>query len=282
MLTRCPTPPAAAPARVLARGVTRSLPWTVWTAWTGLSAVIALLGACASGSAGHLAYGDRAQAAYAAALSDFYDDDCLLAEPAFTEVRRQFPYSRFAALSELRVADCQYRDAKYPEAIQSYRQFVRYRPSHPEVPYAYFQTALAHFEQVPADWLLSPPSHERDQHFTQESLRLFRRFILDYPEDPLVGRAQKMVQECVTMLARHEFYVASFYADLDHPKATVGRLRTLLRSYPESGLDAQALLLLGQTYLKLSDGRRARAAFEELVDRYPDSDEADTARDEFL
>lgn len=242
-----------------------------------------LLSACVSTSGtGHLGYGDRAQAAYVAALTDFYDEDCLLAEPAFGEVRRQYPYSRFAALAELRIADCQFRDAKYPEAIQSYREFIRYRPSHPEVPYAHFRTGLAHFEQIPADWLLSPPSHERDQHFTQESLRLFRRFILDYPEDPLLGRAQEMVQRAVAMLAEHEFYVANFYADLGRPKAVAGRLRTLLRSYPDSGLDAAALLLLGETYLQLSDGRRARAAFEELVDRYPNSEEAGTARDEFL
>jgi len=255
---------------------TRSRSWT----WALLPTL--LLGCGGASSLGHLGYGDRAQAAYAAALSDFYDDDCLLAEPAFGEVRRQFPYSRFAALSELRVADCQFREAKYPEAIQSYRQFIRYRPSHPEVPYAYFQTALAHYEQIPADWLLSPPAYERDQHFTQESLRLFRRFILDNPEDPLVGRAQAMVREAVAMLAQHEFYVANFYSDLDRPKAAVGRLRTLLRSYPESGLDAAALLLLGETYLELSDARRARAAFEELVDRYPKSDEAERARGEFL
>ena len=238
-----------------------------------------LAAGCTSSNAGNLAYGDRAQAAYAAALDDFYDDDCLIAEPAFGEVRRNFPYSRFAALAELRVADCQFRDAKFPEAIQSYRQFIRYRPSHPEVPYAYFQAALAHHEQIPTEWLLSPPAYERDQHFTQESLRLFRRFILDYPEDPLVGRAQQKVKQAVQMLASHEFYVANFYADRDFPKAAAGRLRTLLRSYPDSGFESRALLLLGEQYMELADRQRARATFEELLDRFPKADEVDSARD---
>lgn len=237
---------------------------------------------CGASNAGALTYGDRAQAAYAAALDDFYDDDCLVASPAFKEVRRQFPYSRFAALAELRDADCLMKDGKYPEAITAYQQFIRYRPSHVELSYAHFQVAVAHFEQIPSEWLLSPPAYERDQHFTQESLRLLRRFILDYPQDPLVGRAQKMVSQAVRMLAEHELYVANFYTDRDHPKAAAGRLRTLLRSYPGSGLEPQALLLLGETYTELADNGRARAAYRELVDRFPESDEANRARDRLV
>src|SRR5262245_21177061 len=173
-------------------------------------------------------YGDNAATAYRAALDEFYDDDCFEAEPLLRNVRREFPYSRFAALAELRVADCHMRDAKYAEAIEAYNQFVRYRPSHPEVPYARFQAALANFQQIPDEWLLSPPSHERDQHYAQESLRLLRRFMLDYPEDALMPRASRMAQDALKLLAQHELYVAGFYFDRGNPRAAAGRLNTLL------------------------------------------------------
>ena len=237
------------------------------------------LGACGgSGPAGG-SYGQNAQKAYIEALDEFYDDDCFEADPLLRNVRREFPYSRFAALAELRLADCNLSEGQYAEAIEAYNQFVRYRPSHPEVPYARFQAAMAHYEQIPSEWLLSPPSYERDQHYPQESLRLFRKFMLDFPEDPLMPRARDLAEEALKLLAAHELYVATFYFDRGHPRSAAGRLNTLLRSYPGSGLEPEALQLLGESYLEIGDARSARRAFEELLARYPNDDLASDARD---
>lgn len=236
------------------------------------------LTACAGTQQRKLAYADQAQAAYADALEDYFDDDCMVAEPAFLEVRRNYPYSRFAALSELRAADCMMNQAKYPEAIQSYQRFVRYHPSHAEVPYARFQIGRANYAQMPSEWLLSPPAYERDQRFTHDAVRLLRRFILDFPAHPLVGKAQEMVGDCIRMLAAHELYVANFYFEREVPEAAVGRLETLLRSYAGSGYEAEALLLLGRSYAQLSQNAQAKEAYLELLSRYPDSEEAPQAR----
>lgn len=227
----------------------------------------------------NLGYAENARRAYVAALEEFYDEDCFEAKPLLKNVRREFPYSRFAALSELRLADCHFEDGEYAEAIQAYKQFIRYRPSHVEVPYARFMVARSHVEQIPSEWLLSPPSHERDQYYAAESLRLLRRFLLDFPEDPLVPRARHMAEDAVRLLAAHELYVAGFYFDRDHPKAAAGRLRTLLRSYPGSEVEAEALYLLGESYLELRDPKRARRAFLQLVERYPGGEFADDARE---
>jgi outer membrane protein assembly factor BamD len=241
--------------------------------------VLAALAGCAGGSGlSGASYGDNARLAYAQALDQFYDDDCFEAEPMLRNVRRQFPYSRFAALADLRIADCSMKEGRYAEAIEAYNQFVRYRPSHPEVSYARFQAALANFEQIPSEWLLSPPAYERDQRFAQESLRLLRRFMLDFPDDALVPRAQRMAADAVRLLAAHELYVANFYFDRDHPRAAAGRLNTLLRSYPGSGLEPEALYLLGRSYQAMNDTKGARLAFQELIQRFPNDDYASKAR----
>jgi outer membrane protein assembly factor BamD len=233
---------------------------------------------CGTTSAASLDYGDKARHAYADALDHFYDDECLQAEPAFRNVRRLYPYTRFAALAELRAADCLYKDAKYTEAIQAYEQFVRYRPSHVEVPYARFMVALSNYLQIPGEWLLSPATYEREQHYTRESLRLLSRFVVDYPHDPLVGRANRMAHHAIRLLAAHELYVARFYLRRDHPQAAVGRLRTLITAYPTSGYEPEALLLLGDTYLELKNWSEAKKAFAEITQRFPKSAEVDTAR----
>jgi outer membrane protein assembly factor BamD len=244
-------------------------------------AILALhvLSACSSGPTAGLSYGQNARLAYVEALDEFYDEDCFEAEPLLREVRRQFPYSRFAALAELRVADCRFNEGSYIEAIEAYNQFVRFRPSHPEVPYARFQAAYAHSEQIPSEWLLSPPSYERDQHYAQETLRLFRRFMLDFPADPLMPRARELAEQALKLLAAHELYVAGFYFDRGHPRSAAGRLNTLLRSYPGSGLEAQALQMLGESYLEIGDKPSARRAFEELMARYPNDELAADARE---
>jgi len=226
----------------------------------------------------NLSYGESAQADYRAALEDMDDGDCLDAEPAFRRVRRQFPYSRYAALAELRVGDCQLEEGKFPEAIQSFRTFVRNRPAHSEVPYARFKIAEAYFRQIPDEWLLSPPAFERDQGPTREALRQIRRFVLDFPEDERVASAHDMARQALALLARHELYVAEYYLNRDHPEAAVGRLRTLLTAYGGSGMEPQALLLLGRTYLHLRDREHAREAFEELLLRFPRSGYAEQAR----
>jgi outer membrane protein assembly factor BamD len=237
--------------------------------------------ACGGGNAASgMSYGDNAKLAYTDAMDEFYDDDCFEAEPMLRNVRKQFPYSRFAALADLRIADCALKDGKYAEAIEAYNQFVRYRPSHPEVPYARFMAANANYKQIPSEWLLSPPAHERDQRYAQESLRLLRRFVLDFPDDELVPRAQHMAESAVNLLAAHEMYVAKFYFDRSLPRAAAGRLNTLLRSYPGSKFDGEALYLLGECYLDMKDDRGARRAFKELLARYPQHDRANDARDE--
>ncbi|MEM9189685.1 MAG: outer membrane protein assembly factor BamD [Myxococcota bacterium] len=226
----------------------------------------------------NLSYGDNAREAYEAAYADFEDEDCLQATEAFLRVRREFPYSRYAALSELRAADCLFIEDKFTEAIAAYRRFVRNRPSHQEVPYARFRIAESYYEQIPTDWLLSPPAHELDQGPTREAVRQLRRFILDYPEDDRVSKAEELSKQALALLARHELYVAEFYLDLDQPEAAIGRLQTLVRAYEGSGVEPEALLLLGRVFLDMRDRPAARQAFEELIERYPDSGFAEQAQ----
>jgi outer membrane protein assembly factor BamD len=220
---------------------------------------------------------DDARTAYERALLSFRQGDCLNAEPTFREIRREFPYSRFAALSELRIGDCQFKNEAYPEAIQTYRQFVRIRPSHREVPYARFRIAEAYYNQVPGGWFMTPPSHERDQTAARDALIQLRRFVVDYPNDQRVPDANKLMAECMSLLAAHELYVARFYLKRDAYRGVISRLRGLLAAYPGSGVEPEALLLLGHVYMETEQLEAAKGTWTELVQRYPDSAEAKRA-----
>src|SRR6478609_5627776 len=60
-----------------------------------------------------LTYTDDARAAYEEAMSDFRDRDWEGARALFGEVRRLFPYTRFARLAELRLADVDFEQEKF-------------------------------------------------------------------------------------------------------------------------------------------------------------------------
>jgi len=250
-----------------------------------LAGLLAFVMACGGGAAiskdgskRMLAADDDARSGYEKALLDFRRGDCLSAEPMFREVRQEFPYSRFAALAELRIGDCQFQNEAYPEAIQTFQQFVRIRPSHKEIPYARFRIAEAYYNQIPGGWFMTPPPAERDQSAARDALIQLRRFVVDYPDDPRVPKANELMDKCMSLLAAHELYVARFYLKRDAYRGVISRLKGLIASYPGSGVEREALLLLGEVYLKTNEIDAARATLTEIVERFPGSGEAKRAR----
>jgi len=203
---------------------------------------------------------DDARALYEEAYLEFRDGDCLDAEPKFRRLRREFPYSRYAALADLRVGDCQVETKAYAEAISTFQTFVRYRASHPLVSYARYRIAEAHYKQIPSDWFLAPPAYERDLGEARDALRHLRRFILDFPEDENVASALTMAQAALDVLARHELYAAKFYEFRDDPTGVVLRIERLLYAYEGSSSEQEALEMLIEAYGELGRREAAEAA----------------------
>lgn len=61
------------------------------------------------------------------------DQGCALVRPILESMRSDYPYSRYAVLADLRVAECEVREGRTAQAIDLYEQFVDLYPTHPEV-----------------------------------------------------------------------------------------------------------------------------------------------------
>ncbi len=215
-----------------------------------------------------LTYAENAERAYNQAIEPFDNHDCVTATPLFQTVRREYPYSRFGALAELRLADCEIDQQHYSEAIRQYRAFIRQRPTHREIPYAQFRVVLGYFKQVPTEFVLSPPPEERDLAPARTALRVVRRFLRDYAESDHRAEAERIQEDVTTLLARHELYAARYYLSRDKAPACIGRVRALLRDFPGNRLEAEAHLLLARTYMHTRDRARARAALTRMIENY--------------
>jgi outer membrane protein assembly factor BamD len=228
------------------------------------------LTACATGKGGEQTYDSAVERAYARAERAMERGDYIDAVARYNAIRSQFPYSRFATLSDLRLGDAYYEQEKFATAISQYRTFIKLHPNHPEVDYASFQVAESFRGQMPQDWFLLPPSYERELNTTRDAEREYEFFLKKYPDSEYADDARRMLARVKRRLADHELYVATFYLQKDNPRACAMRLRYLLDNYSGVGLDSRALFLLGRSYLELGDVAKARTALQDLIDNFPD------------
>jgi outer membrane protein assembly factor BamD len=243
------------------------------------------LAACGGGapeSRGALNYSEDAKRAYDKAMAAFDEHDWEKARVLFKDVKRKYSYSRYARLSELRLADTDVASEKLSEAIQGYRSFVHDHRTDPEVPYARFRICKSLFDQISDGGFLLPPLEERDQATSSESYRELSSFMKDYPIGPYSAQARYMLAIVTGRLVRHELYVAKYYLKRDEFDAAVARTQYALRTYSGSGLEAEVLVLLGETYLKMHKTAEARAVFKDMLAKYPAAPFSNTAKNFLL
>ncbi|MBI2894292.1 MAG: outer membrane protein assembly factor BamD [Deltaproteobacteria bacterium] len=240
-----------------------------------IAAIVAIVAVVACGgpqeASGPLSYSSTARRNYDKGMRELRTENCLEAVRYFEHTKRRFPFSRYAALSELRIADCDYLTQKYVEAIAGYRQFIRFHPTHQDVAYATFRIALSNYRQIPTSWFIIPPPHERDLASARDSLRDLRRYLSRYPRHRYSGWAKKLEGKCLRLLAQHEMYVARFYLERGEYQGAIGRLDGIFRNYRGSGLEAEAMLLQARTYLDMRRNDEARQTLERLVETFPRS-----------
>ncbi len=227
-----------------------------------------------------VAYSSSAKENYDRGISELKSEGWLEAIKYFTYTKAKFGFSKWATLAELGIADAHFGHQQYQEAVDGYRAFIKGHPQHEQVQngYAAFRIGEAFFKEIPTEWFLVPPAYEMDQGPIKDALRELTAFADEYSDSPYAPKARKMIGECTKRLADHELYVANFYLERGKPLATIGRLEGLVREYPGSNLEAEVLLLLGRTYLKMEKPGEAKFTFQRLVERHPDDFRAKKAQ----
>ncbi len=340
-------------ARLLAFGARVTSASALLGALVGLSvtatAAVTVAGCEPMEAKSPLDYTENAKRAYDAAVVELDDKNWIEAAALFREVRRKYAYSRYAKLSELRLADIDFAQDKFAEAVRQYRQFVHdHRSDQDEVVYARSKIAEAEYRQI-SESLLLPSADERDQGVVMDAYREVKGFVNDYPDAKESQKIRELLSDVTARLVRHELYVARFYLNRGNFEAAVGRILYALRNFGgaeggdeselsgldgrpsvrdgerrdggrdgggrgdprgerevearggsprttprtagsagapaaprptklvrapgsvSSGLEPEALLLLGETYLKMKRSPDAKDAFEAIVRDYPES-----------
>ncbi len=164
---------------------------------------------------------------------------------AFTKLKEWYPFSKYAMLAELKVADAHYKQGEYEDAIFAYEEFERLHPRNEAVPYVVYQIGMCYFDQI--------DSPDRDQTTARKAMDAFQRLLRQHPGSEYTNRTYDHINHCLKSLAHSEFLVGVFYYKSKHYKGAMERFRSVITRYPDVGIHQDAL-----TYLALCETSLAR------------------------
>ncbi len=235
-------------------------------------AAAALVAGCATQHTtitGELKYGKTAEENYNFGVDELKAKNDLEAVKFFEYVRLKYPFSRFATLAELRLADSKFGQDRFLEAAEAYGQFAQLHPTHDEVDYAEYRAAVAHMKQAPGDFWLFPAAYEKDQREVEKAVDLLDNFVGTRTKSKYHEEAQKLLAEARGRLAAHDWYVAEFYWKRERWAGAAQRYEMLVEKFPGSPREPEALLKLAEAALKMDEKHRARTALQKLIVKHP-------------
>jgi len=200
----------------------------------------------------------------------FNPPDYEKARNAFQEIVYEHPTSRYAPLAELKIADTHYEAGDYQTAADRYERWRKHHVGRPEIPYAIYRTGICYFHLM--------LSIDRDQTYTRQALDNFRLLLARYPESDFAEAVGEKTRILEARLAEHEMYIAKFYFRHNRWWAAVDRCRALMATYPDAGLDQEAMYYIWKSYRKLKRPALAENTYNQLVEQFPEGKWADRAR----
>lgn len=147
----------------------------------------------------------------------------------FKKLKEEYPYSKYATLAALKLADAYFGDEKYSQAAMTYSEFARLHPGNNNTPYVLYQAGMSHF--------LMFSEVDRNQDETVAAMKIFNTVIANYPDSKYAAMAKKQLFECTKRLTSHLFGVARQYYISGDYMAARSRLDTMKHKYPREIAD---------------------------------------------
>ena len=143
----------------------------------------------------------------------------------FEKLRDWYPFSKFAKLAELKIADAHFNLEEYDDAIFAYQEFEELHPKNEAIPYVIYQIGISHFNQL--------GTIDRDQTAAHKAIDSFERLIKNYPDDPHTDDARQKIKICQKSLAENQFYIGRFYYRTKRYKSALARFEELVANWDE-------------------------------------------------
>jgi outer membrane protein assembly factor BamD len=187
----------------------------------------------------------------------------MTAREYFQTIVETYPQSTHRADAKLGVGDSLLGDgtaAAQIQAIQEFREFLSFFPTHARADYAQYKLAMAHYYQM--------AKPERDQTETREAIREFDVFFDRYPNSTIRPEAEKHYRETRDRLSESEYRVGLFYHRARWYPGAIDRFQSVLKSDPKFTNRDAVYFYLSEALVKMNRPAEAVPQLTKLVEEF--------------
>jgi outer membrane protein assembly factor BamD len=203
----------------------------------------------------------------------------------YRQLMDSYPQSQYRADAKLGLADSYLGEHSAEStvlAINEYREFLSFYPTHRRAYYAQYKLGMCHFYQMHGP--------DRDQSETVEAIAELTTFVSRYgvvnPNDPdAEGRASVLadgkakLREARDRLSDSDYRVAYFYLRTQKfPPAAIDRFNTILKNDPEYSRRDAVYFYLAQAYIKIQRPKEALPLLDRLIEEFESSEYLEEAK----
>ena len=197
----------------------------------------------------------------------------LTAREYFRQIVEGYPQSTYRGDAKLGLADSYMGDnsaESFVLAINEYREFLTFFPTHPRADYAQFKLAMAYYYQM--------PKAERDQTNSKEALKEFDAFFERFPNSPLAEEAKKRRRDTRDRLSESDYRVGVFYYRSRWYPGAIDRLQGVLKNDPEFTNRDGVYYYLAESLSKVGRDAEALPYLDRLLNEFEKSEFLEKAR----
>jgi outer membrane protein assembly factor BamD len=191
----------------------------------------------------------------------------LTAREFFKQVTETYTQSAFRPDAKLGIGDTYLGEGTAEAlvlAINEFREFLSFYPTHRRADYAQLKLGMAHFRQM--------RHPQRDQTETREAIKEFETFVARYPNSSLMPEAKQRLREARDRLSESDYLVGYFYYRQKWYVGAVDRFKAVLKDDPGyTGRDA-LYYYLADSLVKMKLEAEALPYLEKLVAEFEQSE----------
>ena len=187
----------------------------------------------------------------------------MTAREYFQTIVETYPQSTHRADAKLGVGDSLLGEgtaASQIQAIQEFREFLSFFPTHARADYAQYKLAIAHYYQM--------AKPERDQTETREAIREFDVFFERYPNSTLRPEAEKNYRETRDRFSESEYRVGLFYHRARWYPGAIERFQNVLKTDPKFTNRDAVYFYLSEALVKMNRPAEAVPQLTKLVEEF--------------
>ena len=198
---------------------------------------------------------------YREAIRDIKSNNYPGAIQRYEMLEARYPFSEQAKQGQLDLIYAYYKNRSADATIDQSDQFIREKPTHPRVDYAYYVRGLVYFDSG-ANWLerkFKADIAKRPPHEARKSFQAFQVLVQQYPKSPYAADARQRMIYLRNRLADYEIEVARYYLKRGAYVGAANRAKGVIEGYDGAPAVDDALKILAASYRKLEVDDLAQA-----------------------